>query len=77
MTIEYYKNNKVSYKVSYKEVALIFQIGEKTIQRWIKRFDDEQSLDRKNYESRFIQNNAKSSKIYREKIIKKKENEEL
>jgi len=28
MTIEYYKNNKVSYKVSYKEVALIFQIGE-------------------------------------------------
>ena len=72
MTIEYYKNNKVSYKVSYKEVALIFQIGEKTIQRWIKRFDDEQSLDRKNYESRFIQNNAKSSKYTEKKSSRRR-----
>ena len=43
LAIEYYKNNKVSYK----EVALIFRIGEKTLRRWIKRVDEEQSLDRK------------------------------
>lgn len=46
LAIEYYKNNKVSYK----EVASIFQIGEKTLRRWIKRFNEEQSLDRKNKE---------------------------
>lgn len=46
LAIEYYKNNKLSYK----EVASIFQIGEKTLRRWIKRFNEEQSLDRKNKE---------------------------
>jgi transposase len=39
-----YKNNNVSYV----KVASIFQIGEKTLRRWIKRFDEEQSLERKN-----------------------------
>ena len=65
LAIEYYKNNKVSYK----EVALIFQIGEKTLRRWIKRFDGEQSLDRKNYEPisyKITQNQVK----YLLKIVK-------
>ena len=44
LAIEYYKNNNVSYE----KVATIFQIGEKTLRRWIKRFDEEKSLDRKN-----------------------------
>ena len=41
LAIEYYKNNNVSYE----KVALIFQIGEKTLRRRIKRFDEEKSLD--------------------------------
>lgn len=44
LAIEYYKNNNVSYE----KVASIFQIGEKTLRRWIKRFDEEKCLDRKN-----------------------------
>ena len=44
LAIEYYKNNNVSYV----KVASIFQIGEKTLRRWINRFDEEQSLERKN-----------------------------
>ena len=32
LAIEYYKNNNVSYE----KVATIFQIGEKTLRRWIK-----------------------------------------
>ena len=41
--LQYYKNNNVSYE----KVASIFQIGEKTLRRWIKRFDEEQSFERK------------------------------
>ena len=33
LAIEYYKNNNVSYE----KVASIFQIGEKTLRRWISR----------------------------------------
>ena len=44
LAIEYYKNNNVSHN----NVASIFQIGEKTLRRSIRRFDEEKSLDRKN-----------------------------
>tara|TARA_B110000037_G_scaffold66182_1_gene80652 strand:- start:890 stop:1096 length:207 start_codon:yes stop_codon:yes gene_type:complete len=42
LAIEYYKNNNVSYE----KVASIFQIGEKTLRRWIKQNHQEEEKSR-------------------------------
>ena len=36
LAIEYYRD----HKVSYLKVASIFQINEKTLRRWIQKYDD-------------------------------------
>ena len=57
LAIEYYKD----HKVSYLEVASIFQINEKTLRRWIQKFDYDKSLERK-------KRNAISYKITAEQV---------
>ena len=43
LAIEYYEK----HKVSYLEVVSIFQINEKILRRWIQKYNDDTSIQRK------------------------------
>ena len=47
LAIDYYLN----HEVSQLEVSKIFQIGEKTLKRWLKQYREDKSLERKSRQS--------------------------